>query len=164
MLRCCRVLWSTLCKISSIMMPSGSWKVSAFTSYKLVVLGILGVLTSMIDTDIGDQVTLPFVLIIGWSRVCKIACAITCPFVVIKCLLAVEYPVPNWYDLCNSCPNIYSCLMFSMITTLSLNTLLPICSWTMHLPTGFSALPPTPEIYLSHGMSLGLMGSVLKNL
>ena len=65
MFRCCWVLWSTLCQISSRMIPSGSWKVSTFTSYRLVVLGILGVFTSMIHKDIGSRVTLPFVLIIG---------------------------------------------------------------------------------------------------
>ena len=50
-----------------------------------------------------------------------------------------------------------------MTTTLSLNTLFPICSWTKHSPTGLSVSPPTPAIYLLHGMSLGLMDSVLKN-
>ena len=60
-----QVLWLTLCKISSRMTPLGSWKVSACTLYRLVVLGILGVFTSMIDTDIGGRVTLPFDLIIG---------------------------------------------------------------------------------------------------
>ena len=78
------------------------------------------------------------------------------------CLPVVEYLVPNWYDLCNTCPNIYICLRFLMTTTLSLNTLLPICSWTQHFPTGFSASPPTPAVYLSHGMSKGLMGNVSK--
>ena len=42
MFRYCGVLWSTLCKICSRMMPSESWKVSALTSYRLVVLGIWG--------------------------------------------------------------------------------------------------------------------------
>ena len=36
--RCCRVLWSTLCKISSRMTPSGSSKVSALTLFGWVVL------------------------------------------------------------------------------------------------------------------------------
>ena len=50
-----------------------------------------------------------------------------------------------------------------MTTTLSQNTLFPICSWMKYSPTGLSVLTPTPAIYLSHGMSLHLMGSVSKN-
>ena len=65
MLRYWGVLWLTLYKISNGMTPSGSWKVSAFNPYRLVVLGILEVLISMIHTDMGSRVTLPFVLIVG---------------------------------------------------------------------------------------------------
>ena len=71
-------------------MPSGSWNVSALTSYRLVVLDIFGVFTSRIDTDIGGRVTLPFVLIIGQSRACEIDCAITCLLMVIWCSPVVE--------------------------------------------------------------------------
>ena len=39
----------------------------------------------------------------------------------------------------------------------------PICSWTKHSSTSLSVLPPTPAVYLLHGMSLGLMSSVSKN-
>ena len=58
------VLWLALCKIPSRMMPLENWKVSAFKLYRSVVTNILGVLTSMIDKDMGGRVTLPFVFII----------------------------------------------------------------------------------------------------
>ena len=32
-----------------------------------------------------------------------------------------------------------------------------------YLPTGLRVLPPAPVIYLSHGISLGFMGSVPEN-
>ena len=65
MLRYSEVLWSTMCRISSRMMPSGSWNISAFNSYELVLSAILGALTSMMDTDMASSVTLTFILIMG---------------------------------------------------------------------------------------------------
>ena len=113
MFRCCGVLWSTLCKISSRMIPMGSWKVSACTLYRIDVLGILGVHRQ-------GYFTLCFNYQI--FKVCEIDCAIPCPFMVIKCLPMAEYPVANQYNLCKTCPSMYLHLTFSITATLSLNT------------------------------------------
>ena len=47
--------------------------------------------------------------------------------------------------------------------TLSQNIFLPICSWIKHSLTGTSASPSGPEIFLLHGISLGLYGNLLKD-
>ena len=54
------VLWSTLCRISSGMTPLGSWNISAFNLYRLVLSETLWVLTSTVDTDMGSSMALPF--------------------------------------------------------------------------------------------------------
>ena len=60
MLRYWVVLWSTLCRISYKITPLGSWKISAFNMYRLVVSEVFGVLTLMMDTDMGCSVSLTF--------------------------------------------------------------------------------------------------------
>ena len=70
--RCCGVLWSTLCRMSSRITSSGSWAETAFILYKWVVFVNFGVLISIIETDTGCRVILPFTFTIGSPGVVRL--------------------------------------------------------------------------------------------